>query len=273
MVGHGLEDEKIIAEFNKRKQKKKSKALSVLDKALSAIFACVVVAFFVGSLLLSVNEDKITGDVPTLQVVRSASMSKRLESNEYLFKNNLTNQIDTFDLIVTHELPDEDDLKLYDIVVYEIDNTLLVHRIVQIEDPNKNHPDERWFLLQGDNVERADRFPVRYNQMKAIYRGERVPYVGSFITFIQSPAGYLVVLLVIFTMIVLPVVESKLKKVANERLIALGLIALPVVPEPVKQVEKNTQDVEKKPAVVTKRAYVSKLGNKNRLLVVKTKRG
>ena len=124
----------------------------------------------------------------------------------------------TFDLIVTHALPAEDELKLYDIVVYEVDGMLLVHRIVGIEEPNADHPEEYYFLLQGDNVERPDRFPVRYSQMKAIYRGQRVPFIGSFVSFLQSPAGWLCILLMIFAIVATPMLESKIEKEKAARL-------------------------------------------------------
>ena len=119
-------------------------------------------------------------------------------------------------MIFTYKLPAEEDLELYDIVVYEVDDILVIHRIVGIEEPNNSHK-ERYFLLQGDAIERPDRFPVYYSQMKAIYRGERIPFIGSFVTFMQSPAGWLCVILLVFTMIALPVVEKKLQKAIDAR--------------------------------------------------------
>ena len=76
-------------------------------------------------------------------------------------------------------LPKEEDLKLYDIVVYKQDDIYVVHRIVGIEEPNEKHPNERYFLLQGDAVDSPDRFPVKYSQMQGIYTDEKIPFVGS----------------------------------------------------------------------------------------------
>jgi hypothetical protein len=152
-------------------------------------------------------------------------MSEKHEKNDYLFNNDLNDQFQTFDLILTYKLPKEEDLKLYDIVVYEVDDILVIHRIVGIEEANDKHS-ERYFLLQGDAIERPDRFPVYYSQMKAIYRGERVPFVGSFITFMQSPAGWMCVILMAVTVIALPLIERKIKKVADERLVVLEEIAI-----------------------------------------------
>ena len=115
-------------------------------------------------------------------------------------------------------------MKLYDIVVYEVYDNLVIHRIVQIEEPNEKHPNERYFLLQGDDVHYPDKFPVKYKQMKGIYKGERVPMVGSFVMFLQSPAGYLCILLVVFALIAIPMMEKKIKKEEVERLIAADVI-------------------------------------------------
>ena len=114
-------------------------------------------------------------------------------------------------MIATHSLPKEEDLKLYDIVVYEVDDMLIVHRIVGIEEPNQEHPGNRYFLLQGDAVDSPDRFPVLYEQMRAIYTGERLPFVGSFVLFMQSPAGWLCMLLVVFAIFATPIIEKKIK--------------------------------------------------------------
>lgn len=145
-------------------------------------------------------------------------MAYPYEKNDYLFDNRLNDQIQMMDLIVTEPLPNEFDLKLYDIVVYEQDGKMIIHRIVGIEEPNENHPNERYFKLQGDAVEIADRYPVRYGQMRAIYRGERVPFVGSFVSFMQSPAGWLCVLLVLFSLIVTPIAEKKVQMEKEMRL-------------------------------------------------------
>ena len=139
-------------------------------------------------------------------------MSEVNEKNSYLNDLGLTDQFDIFDLIITHDMPAEEDLELYDIVVYEADGILIIHRIIGIEAPNEKHPNEYYFATQGDAVPNADRYPVLYSQMKGIYRGERIPFVGSFILFMQSPAGWLCMLFVLGVTIIIPIVEYKLKR-------------------------------------------------------------
>ena len=210
LIRMGAEDEKIKTEY--KKATKNSCVWGAIEKAVSVLFCAVLLFFFLFSLYVNFSQEAISGDIPVLRVVNSGSMAQKHEKNEYLVENDLNDQIMTFDLIVTHALPAEDELKLYDIVVYEVDGMLLVHRIVGIEEPNADHPEEYYFLLQGDNVERPDRFPVRYSQMKAIYRGQRVPFIGSFVSFLQSPAGWLCILLMIFAIVAAPMLESKIEK-------------------------------------------------------------
>lgn len=220
LIRCGAEDENIIREkTNKKPEKKWLKVLSALVSALVCIAFLVAFAF---SVSLSLSDDAPVKDIPTWRVVNTGSMSEKNPKNTYLFNDKVNNQIQTFDLIRTEKLPAEEDLKLYDIVVYEMDDILVVHRIVEIEEPNAQHPNERHFRLQGDAVDTPDRFPVRYSQMKAIYSGERIPFVGSFILFMQSPAGYLCILLVIVAIIATPCLNRRL---ASERDSRFALIS------------------------------------------------
>jgi hypothetical protein len=219
LIRGGLEDASILKEYEKNlKHKKRTKYLKLADVIFSGFICLVFVAMLAGALIIRGTEDTCCGAIPTYRVVLTGSMAEKNEKNHYLQKNNLNNQIQAFDLIRTEQLPGEMELKLYDIVVYEVDNILLVHRIVGIEEPNEDHPDCRYFLLQGDAVEAPDRFPVLYGQMRGIYRGDHIPFIGSFILFMQSPAGWLCVLLIVAATIATPILDGTLQKARAARL-------------------------------------------------------
>lgn len=222
MIRHGLEDERIITEY--QKESRANPVGKVVCQIFSSLVFAALLLCFVLSLAVQLADDKVEGAIPTAQIVLSDSMSFKHDSNDYLTENRLDDQFATFDLIWTHELPGEFELELYDIVVYEYHGQLIIHRIIGIEEPNDRHPDHRAFLLRGDAVKHSDEFPVLYSQMKAIYTGERIPYIGSFFAFMQSPAGYLCILLVIFAIVATPIAEKKLWKAKKERLILLGVI-------------------------------------------------
>ena len=233
LIKHGLEDEKLLKEYYKEQKKPhKSNASDLIARIFSGGVCVALFAVFVFAVFLRVNEDEYANRYGALKVVKSGSMSYAHEKNGYLFDNRLDDQIQLMDLVVTEPLPNEFDLKLYDVVVYEQDGKMIIHRIVEIEEPNESHPNERYFKLQGDAVETADRYPVRYGQMRAIYRGERIPFLGSFVSFMQSPAGWLCVLLVVFALFVTPIVENKLQMEKEMRLQRLVYTDSRVVPMP-----------------------------------------
>ena len=203
--------------------KRKKKAGRVLSSVVSTVFCAVMLGVFAFSMYVNICEDSFSADLPTLKVVTSSSMASKFKNNTYLFENGLNDQVERYDLLLTYSIPPENELELYDIVIYEIEAKMVLHRIIGIEEPNEAHPNERHFLLQGDALERPDRFPVLYSQMRGIYRGESVPFIGSFILFMQSPAGWLCILLVVFALIATPILEKHIRQQEEERLRIMGL--------------------------------------------------
>lgn len=222
MIRHGIEDEEIKKEHARRARA--GKVTGLLANVFSLIVCILFLAVFSFSAYMNLSESKSPNGIPSLKVVKSSSMATVHEKNEYIAENGLTNQIQTFDIVVTHHLPPEEELKLYDIVVYEKNGDYIIHRIVGIEEPNSSHPRERHFLLQGDAVETADIFPVLYSQMQGIYRGERIPFLGSFVLFMQAPAGWLCIILLLFSMIATPILEKKIERTSRKRLQEIGYL-------------------------------------------------
>lgn len=221
VIKNGLEDDKIIAEHETPKKEVGNKVVNIV---ISIILLCILLFSFVFSIWLHVSEDVFTNSM-NLKVVASSSMSEKHKRNTYLVENNLDTQFDTFDLIVTHPIPEEFELNLYDVVVYEYEDLFIIHRIVGIEEPNNKHPGHRLFITQGDAIGAPDRDPVTYEQMRAIYYGEKVRFVGSFVFFMKSPAGWLCILLILFGIIATPIVEKKIHKEIMYRLYELGIIS------------------------------------------------
>lgn len=222
LIKHGHLDKEITKEY--KKEKNANRILIWGGRILSWSLCLVFGAAFVLSLWLNATEDRPANGIPSIKVVKSESMAEKHQENDYLLDNNLNDQLQVFDLVVCQHLPEEEDLELYDIVVYRYNDVYIIHRIVGIEEPNEKHPDERHFLLKGDANKYSDEFPVLYSQMQGIYNGIRIPFVGSFVMFMQSPAGWLAVLLVVFALVGTPVVEHKIRQVRTQRLIEIGVI-------------------------------------------------
>ncbi len=242
----GLDDEKIKKEHIEEQRKKQNKSNSsvILNNALLILLCIVLTCTLAFSLYSKFTQNTKIGSIPTLKAVETGSMEKKHKDNTYLEEFNLNDQISTFDLVVLHQLPAEEDLQVFDIVVYENDGYFIIHRIVAIEEPNALHPNERWYVLRGDANQHADEFPVTYSQMRSIYRGESVPFVGSFVIFMQSPAGMLCFLLVLLATIALPIVEKKIQKAIDVRLVAMGLKGQQVTENIYKQPETFIDNTE-----------------------------
>lgn len=221
-IKHGLEDERITIEY--KKAKKSNPVWDIVIKIVTTIMLVIIFLAFCFSVYVQFCNNRVTGNVPVPKVVLSDSMSYKNKANTYLRENQLDNQFETFDLIFVEKLPDEFELELFDIVVYEHRDDLIIHRIVGIEEPNEEHPDNRHFLLQGDASQFSDEYPVLYEQMRAIYKGKHIKFVGSFFAFMQSPAGYLCILLIIFAVIATPIAEKKLLQAKMQRLAEIGVI-------------------------------------------------
>ena len=225
VIAHGLEDNKIKESLTKKLNKENSKTgkvIEMIEKIFSIVLCAILSLLLIVTAVSSCRGDEKVRYIPAIKVIASTSMSEKYERNTYLFQNDLNDQLQLFDVVILHELPKEEDLQLYDIVVYEhISGALLIHRIIGIEEPNENHPNERHFLLQGDAVHYPDSFPVRYSQMRSIYRGERVPNIGSFVYFMQSPAGIICLILIVVSLILMPIADGYLIKREYQRVTVL----------------------------------------------------
>lgn len=224
VIKGGLADSEILKQEQQvNKAKHTHAARSIANEILSIFFCALMLLVFGLSIGTRIASSNKVGDTPIVKVVKSGSMATVYEKNEYIVKNNLTNQIKRYDLITLFKLPEENDLKVYDVVMYETNGICVIHRIVAIEEPDEKH-NERYFLLQGDANQYPDKFPVKYSQMLGIYKNNRVPYVGSFVDFMQSPVGYLCILLIVFSCVISPIADKKLDKAIEERKIKLALL-------------------------------------------------
>ena len=244
LIDVGAEDEAILIEYQKKTAAAKRKRFGeMVDKVTSFLLLALLLIAFLFSFYLQLTESKRPNGIPSLQVVKSGSMATIYKGNKTLTALGIDNQIQVFDLILTHHLPEEKDLKLYDIVLYTASNGKdVIHRIVGIEAPNEKHPDCYYFVLQGDANKYADEIPVYYSQMKGIYKNERIPFVGSFILFMQSPAGWMCIILVAVASIASPIMNRKLQEKIDARLALMGILPAPE-PEPEPQPAPAEEDL------------------------------
>ncbi|MBQ2819902.1 MAG: hypothetical protein IJF14_05950 [Clostridia bacterium] len=222
LIQAGAEDSNIIEEERKKQEQKNKKHIGLchgIGCAFSILICIAFVAVFGISIYNQATENRFYEDVPTYRVVLSGSMAKAHENNTYLKENNITDRLQVFDLAAFYKVTSPEELKLYDIIVYEIKGEMICHRIVDIRINESGYE----FILQGDAVKAPDKSPVHFDQIRAVYRGERIPHVGSFVMFLRSPAGWLCMFLVVVGMIASPIVDSKIARERRARLSSVSV--------------------------------------------------
>ncbi len=99
------------------------------------------------------------------------------------------------DLIITHKVTDYDDLEIGDVITFWTvingERVLNSHRIIDI-DYNETY---NYYYTQGDNNTVADSLGVHQSEVVGKYI-THIPNVGTFIDFLQTSTGFLIVIVV-----------------------------------------------------------------------------
>ena len=148
-------------------------------------------------------------------VVASGSMSQKNAANDYLIEHNLTNQFNTYDIIIIEEVNSDEDLQLYDVITFmDKDGKLVIHRIIKIEtDENGNVT----YITRGDSNNTNDA-PSTIANIKGKYTDRRIPYIGAVVLFFQSTLGIITLVILAVCLIINDKQMNKIAKIKNERL-------------------------------------------------------
>ena len=205
-VSSGKEDIELIdnaIDEEKEKQSKSKKAWRLVGKIFSYVLLGVVFAFFVFSLASKIQNNTMLFGDSTLVVIASGSMSEK--NNDIIKKHpELNNQFDTYDIIGITKYQKQEEISLFDVVAYKNKkNITIVHRIVEIHTDEKTG--EVSYLTQGDTNLYADNTSnsqyagyLTYDKIIGKYDGRRIKGLGIFVIFLQSPAGIVTVLSVVY---------------------------------------------------------------------------
>lgn len=93
-----------------------------------------------------------------------------------IMSNSMANLINRGDIVVIDKLNEVEkkSLKVYDIIEYELEGSMIVHRIVSIETDNRGN---MTFTTKGDNNSSVDTKKVKENQIRGLVK-LKVPLVG-----------------------------------------------------------------------------------------------
>lgn len=102
--------------------------------------------------------------------------------------NSMHPEIEAGDLILIKDV-NTSTLKVGDIISFrESDRTVTTHRIIKINTTN----DTKEFTTKGDNNNTPDKDSVKESNVEGIFI-KRIPYLGSYINYIQTPAGIAII--------------------------------------------------------------------------------
>lgn len=225
LINSGKEDIDLIdnAIYEENQSKKKfNKVIKIITKTCGYIVLVFIVAIFSISLVSKIKNDSIVFGNSTLMVIASDSMSKK---NNDIVKSDssLNNQFNTYDIIGVSKYSNQDDVKLYDVVAFKNKNNVtIVHRIVQVNIDEQTK--QVTYLTQGDSNLYPDNTSgsqyvgyLSYDKIIGKYNGTRIQGLGIFVIFLQSPAGIVTIISLVYCLIMYDYLSNKYKKAIVDR--------------------------------------------------------
>lgn len=185
-IKFGKADSELIYEDYLEKNKV-NKNKQIWKKVLN-IFVDLIIVILAIFLLLGISDRFITSDLLPIKgvVVLTGSMSYKNSDNEYLFENNLDNQIGINDLIFVEKIEDINEINLYDVICYKTSNNIqVVHRCVI--------KTENYLIAKGDANEALDDIYITNDNLVGRYTGYKIPYAGYITNFVSSEYGISVI--------------------------------------------------------------------------------
>jgi signal peptidase I len=152
-------------------------------------------------------------------VVASGSMSYKNEANTYLFTMNLNDQFQQYDIIVLEKVKRNSLREYYDVIAYRNDKGInIIHRIIDIE-----YGTTTKFVTRGDiyDSSKTDSYKPVFEDIIGRYTGKRIPGIGIFVLFLQSYAGIITVLSLVYCLLMIDRTASKINRVQDERAMKL----------------------------------------------------
>lgn len=214
-----LLDEAIYENLSRvRKRKKIIKTINSI--VFYGLLICIA-PFFIFSII-----NKMQGNITNFKdkgvlAVASGSMSQKNPANDYIIEHNLTNQFNTYDLIVVEAVTSDENLELYDVVTFvDSSGTLLIHRIIKIETDENGVVT---YTTRGDSNNSSDA-PITIDNIRGKYTNTRVPYIGAIVLFFQSALGIVTLAILSLCLIVNDKQMAKVLNAKNKRLEKFDMI-------------------------------------------------
>lgn len=189
------------------KRKKRKKVGNIISNSIVGIFLVALIGFFVWATVMKSN-DQITyfGD-KTYLVVQTSSMASINENNKYLkdgsidSKDRMNTRISQYAFIGIDKFKSEDQIKVYDIVAFRMDDKIIVHRVYSIGEEKDGH---KLFTFRGDAnpASMSGEINVTSDRIVGVFDGYQNQVLGSIVIYIQSGTGLISVFAIAIVLMV-----------------------------------------------------------------------
>ncbi len=211
----GKKDIELIDEVIYERQTKVKRRRKITKIVRTIVFYAIMillVPLFIFSLVNRIQKNVTMVGNKTMMVVASGSMSMKNEANDYLITNNLNDQFNTYDIIFLEKVDNASDLKLYDTVAYINDKGInVIHRIKEIRTDGS-------YVTRGDSNNADDVYHPKFDDIIGRYTGSRLKGIGIFVIFLQSYAGIITVVSLVYCLIMIDRTAEKINLVQDKRI-------------------------------------------------------
>lgn len=160
-------------------QKSKRGLLQAVWNVLGVVLCVLFIPIIILNVIMIVRSYTDPDHIPfalgySPVIVLSGSMSPTFEAGDMI----LLRKVDT------------DELKVGDVICFTEEETVVTHRIMEIQATEDDGTPV--YITKGDANNVEDLVPIFPEQVQGIYTGTRLPGVGNFAYFLQTPQGMLI---------------------------------------------------------------------------------
>lgn len=200
---------------------KRKKTLKIVKTVVYYVALAIIVPIFIFSLYSKIVNNVLMIGGRNLMVVASPSMSEINEENKYVKNNKLTNQFDQYDIIYLEKIDDPSMLSQYDVICFKNDKDInIIHRIREI----KFIDGQVRYVTRGDANKSDDPYSPKFEDVVGRYTGKKIDGIGIFIIFLQSGAGIITIVSLVYCLIMIDRNTEKINKVQRERAKKIGKV-------------------------------------------------
>lgn len=189
------------------KRKKRKKVGNIISNSIVGIFLVALIGFFVWATVMKSNDQTTYFGDKTYLVIQTSSMASINDNNKYLkdgsidSKDRMNTRISQYAFIGIDKFKSEDQIKVYDIVAFRMDDKIIVHRVYSIGEEKDGH---KLFTFRGDAnpASMSGEINVTSDRIVGIFDGYQNQILGSIVIYIQSGTGLISVFAIAIVLMV-----------------------------------------------------------------------